>query len=95
MRVPLTATLLVVSGCAVSAIADPWKDEFDTGRWGGGYARDENGSRKRGYVHYAGGRKEAHWSAGCKFEQKWDGKEYKEERSCKRGWSLGAWGRFQ
>jgi hypothetical protein len=95
MRTPLTVTLLVVSGWAATATADPWKDGSGGGRWGGGYESGEDGSRERGYVYYGSGRKEEYWSAGCKFEQKWNGKEYEEERKCRRGWSLGAWGRFQ
>jgi hypothetical protein len=95
MRISPKATLLVGFGWAATALADPRIEESGKSRWGAGYERGEDGSREGYYRDYGGGRKEEYWSAGCKIEQKWDGREYKEEHTCKRGWNLGIGGRFR
>lgn len=54
---------------ALSAHADPWKDES---------------GHRYGHKHKGGDYKEKYWDGPCKVERKWKGNgEYKEERKCK------------
>ncbi|WP_137925427.1 hypothetical protein [Cupriavidus sp. 2SB] len=62
------AAVAVLSILAITAHADPWKDESGHG----------HGTRKGGEY------KEEYWDGPCKVERKWKGNgEYKEERKCK------------
>lgn len=92
----MAALSIAVIGWAGMAAADPW-EEGGKRRWRGGYERDDDGWRDRGYGYYRERRanKEEYRHGGCKIKRKWDGDEYREKVKCKRGWSSPAYGYYR
>jgi len=87
------ASALLAAAFAVSAAADPWKDESGHGKWQGSYQRGADNWRSGGdYPRFRGERRTQRDFRGeyrprgvCKVERKWDGDEYKEEWRCRGG----------